>query len=354
MTSAHPVVLASVLLLLLNDHVLKHVWPGFVTGKLSDVVGPVVVAALLGDLLRRRERYGWWATAAAFAAVKTFGLPGAVGLSVARDPWDLLGLLALPVAWRLTRHRANPGRAVRYAATGLALLAATATSIVSYPRADLLVVRGGTVLTWVEGEAYASNDGGRTWAAETAPLPTTTYVDPRAAMGRTVCHDAHCYRLAARDAVDESTDRGVTWHPSWRTPGRDINGRQARTPGLIPFTHEDDYGQSGARDVVFAPGTDVVVVAFGREGVLRREGTGPWQRIAVGNATPPHPRGKFWTWLVPLGLLFAATALAVFLAVLSGRTIRASPPARSEAAAVWYPTPPRTRSSPRRSPRHLR
>jgi hypothetical protein len=33
--------------LALNDHVLKHAWPGLVTGKLSDVTGLVVAPPLL-------------------------------------------------------------------------------------------------------------------------------------------------------------------------------------------------------------------------------------------------------------------------------------------------------------------
>ncbi|WP_156325293.1 hypothetical protein [Nonomuraea sp. SBT364] len=34
------------LVLLLNDHLLKHAWPGPVTGKLSDVAGLVVAPPL--------------------------------------------------------------------------------------------------------------------------------------------------------------------------------------------------------------------------------------------------------------------------------------------------------------------
>ncbi|MEQ9499258.1 MAG: hypothetical protein RIT81_20410 [Deltaproteobacteria bacterium] len=37
----HPVPLAAIGVLLLNDHVLKAAYPGFVTGKLSDVAGLV-------------------------------------------------------------------------------------------------------------------------------------------------------------------------------------------------------------------------------------------------------------------------------------------------------------------------
>src|SRR5690606_18791254 len=49
-----PVTVASVIVLLLNDHVLKQAWPGFVTGKLSDVAGLVVAPPLAALLLLRR------------------------------------------------------------------------------------------------------------------------------------------------------------------------------------------------------------------------------------------------------------------------------------------------------------
>ena len=39
---ASPVAVVSLVLLVLNDHVLKQAWPGVVTGKLSDVAGLVV------------------------------------------------------------------------------------------------------------------------------------------------------------------------------------------------------------------------------------------------------------------------------------------------------------------------
>lgn len=46
----HPVALAAVAVLVLNDHLLKGVWPGFLTGKVSDVAGlaffPLVLLGL--------------------------------------------------------------------------------------------------------------------------------------------------------------------------------------------------------------------------------------------------------------------------------------------------------------------
>lgn len=47
----HPVVIAAVVLLLLNDHVLKTTWPSWATGKLSDIAGLVFFPLLLAAVL---------------------------------------------------------------------------------------------------------------------------------------------------------------------------------------------------------------------------------------------------------------------------------------------------------------
>ncbi|PTL77153.1 hypothetical protein DAT35_45900 [Vitiosangium sp. GDMCC 1.1324] len=56
----HPLVLAAVLLLLVNDHVLKQRWPSWWTGKLSDVAGlaffPLLLQAAWESVSARRGR----------------------------------------------------------------------------------------------------------------------------------------------------------------------------------------------------------------------------------------------------------------------------------------------------------
>lgn len=104
----HPVALAAVALLLLNDHVLKAAWPGPVTGKLSDVAGlaffPILLLSaweVLEAIARRWRRPTRRAlllavglTAAGFALVKTVPwAAGAFGGALGCAQW----LLALPV-----------------------------------------------------------------------------------------------------------------------------------------------------------------------------------------------------------------------------------------------------------------
>ena len=78
----HPLSLAAIGLLVLNDHVLKHTWPGFVTGKLSDFAGlaffPLFLQAVWEVATRSPSRsrrvavVAIIATGIAFALVKTW------------------------------------------------------------------------------------------------------------------------------------------------------------------------------------------------------------------------------------------------------------------------------------------
>lgn len=81
----HPVVVASIAVLALNDHVWKRALPGLLTGKLSDVAGlvffPALLAAAWGLANARKASAGnalavlvtaSIATAAVFALVKTY------------------------------------------------------------------------------------------------------------------------------------------------------------------------------------------------------------------------------------------------------------------------------------------
>lgn len=132
--------LVALVVLIANDFVLKRTVPSYLTGKLSDLAGPVVasliVVAGIEVISRRRDPERWaapaWFLACAVIVVVTFGAikltdPGTefyvninawlidasgrlmslfgnptqpVEVSVIRDPWDVvLALLAIPVVY---------------------------------------------------------------------------------------------------------------------------------------------------------------------------------------------------------------------------------------------------------------
>lgn len=135
-----PVILGAAVVLVVNDHVLKHRWPGAVTGKLSDVAGLIVLPVLLVALLEGArlvlgmqdptgterdlaitaalsaagfsavktstwlaavysDLLGWlqWPFRTSYALVSGGEAPGHTPVTVLADPWDLIALPAIGV-----------------------------------------------------------------------------------------------------------------------------------------------------------------------------------------------------------------------------------------------------------------
>lgn len=213
----------AVAVLALNDHVLKAAFPGWVSGKLSDFAGLVVVATLASVLVGP----GWGTVLAglAFVALKT--VPGVAeatapllgGGVTLRDPTDLAALAALPVLWlTLTRDRADQRERTRrgWQVIGLvaAGLATTATSSswvagvhdVGFVDGAFLAEvhledRGGAI--WLR-----SADGGVTWSRTTSAGVKTEPSTPQVGKAGIQCaHDGVCYRV--RPGEDQSRARSL-------------------------------------------------------------------------------------------------------------------------------------------------
>lgn len=105
---ASPAYIAALAVLVVNDVWLKRMWPGLVTGKLSDVAG-LYALAVFGCWLFRRPAAVCIAVAVAFIAWKLpladvpialwNDLVPALPLGRVADPTDLLALLVLPFAY---------------------------------------------------------------------------------------------------------------------------------------------------------------------------------------------------------------------------------------------------------------
>lgn len=171
----HPVALAAVVVLVVNDWVLKPRFHGAVTGKLSDVAGlafaPVLLSAVIGlvlhvarardpSLTHRRLVACCVATAAGFAAVKLCApireaLAALIGHHAEFYP-DLTDLLALPavlVSYWIGRdelrrvplgrpaaiHRLGRPAAPALADTGASPALAAAIDAWDVPRIDALL-----------------------------------------------------------------------------------------------------------------------------------------------------------------------------------------------------------------------
>ncbi len=125
----HPAWIAALIVLALNDHLLKGagLLPAAVTGKLSDLAGLFVAPALLAALVRCRSPRSWWLSAAGvttvFSALKLSSAAAqtwtvafaAVGIPfrIWTDPTDLLALPAIALSWWVLRRAMTSRPAAR-------------------------------------------------------------------------------------------------------------------------------------------------------------------------------------------------------------------------------------------------
>jgi hypothetical protein len=324
----HPVTLAALALLLLNDHLLKAAWPGLVTGKLSDFAGlalvpPAVTAAFALLLPRLSIRivavtstlivamgFSLAKATALGAAWASAGWSWASGPSTIRcDPTDLLALPALAASWWAFRHVRRhplPERTASFAHTAIVLpvagLAILATSAADYPRAGEVMVHGGAAIVAESryssmGQAFATTDG-ESWSdlnpIEAGQLPRVETSTPT----QSACVPAdpdRCYRTVPdRMAIEQTDDGGVTWVGAWSiSPDRQRFLSRAY-PG-----HRLDGSDVAAESLGVLPvgAGHIVVVAAGRDGVVLRHPDGRWQRIGfptpgsrdVGHGAPSTP-----------------------------------------------------------------
>ncbi len=366
---AHPVSLSAVLVLLLNDHLFKALWPGWVTGKLGDVAGlvfaPLLVAVPLSLLLPRRvgERAvgltaiaitgAWWVLAVTVPDVHALSLSVLGVLTQApfyfeRDPTDALALPGLLGAWYAWWHSgaragngARPGGVV---VAVLALLACVATS--SFPNsygASCLQWDGERLLVAVDRYDYQwfrSDDGGMRWVfagpdAERGvrecaiPTPLT---DPRTPLVQ--------YRIEVGSQVQRSEDGGAHWqtdldllpiagevrliqlHDALRDQR---TGMQRETPPprdveRVPVVRPRPL------DAVVHPPTGNLVLSMGQDGILVREAaTGRWQWVDVAGYRPQFTAPLTVDFLLPellLALPLAPLLLLGMSNMFSSSTLR--------------------------------
>lgn len=116
---------ASLITLLLNDAWLKGTYPGWVSGKLSDIAGIAIVGLLLLASCPKRPKliyclisvlFAWWKSPLSQPLIDTLNLfvPFTIGRTV--DYSDLLALMIMPICSTIAKLPANyeiPGRLVR-------------------------------------------------------------------------------------------------------------------------------------------------------------------------------------------------------------------------------------------------
>jgi len=310
--------LASLFLLLLNDHALKGAAaPAWLTGKLSDFVGLVVAAVLLAALCRVRTGRGWVlshvAVGLGFAAINvspaaarwveqvTAATPFPWRIVV--DPTDLVGLWALPLSAVVLGRACREGRAAATAwrrfGQRLAIAAGGFACMATAPPCDEQCTE-----PWIPSEFGAlavGNNTGVERLVRVRPLAASVVVDceevlaePSYALPRELFGAAETWLVDASRAVPLVASDG------------DCSAYLIETEGLSPTLLVWDNAEFPNRRVPTDATEDHPAVAVMREEsgrlLLRHD-------AAVRLRTPPPPRaacaipepGESVAWSDPRG-----------------------------------------------------
>jgi hypothetical protein len=334
---AHPGSVLALVVLVLNDHVLKQAWPGWVTAKLSDVAGLVVAPLLLGALLAL-VRAPWAmplalaATGAGFVFCKTssfgaevtsrvwslFGTP----TMIRADVTDLLALPALYAAWRIHRSaarvvgsgwRRTVAVAVGMAVLPVGVLATAATSCDGDDGLWTIDAVQGRFTGTQSRQAFVVYDDA---AGHVRIDPSSGRVDglPEHDVDRLrddhldgACDSAgvRCWRVEDFVKVQSSVDGGVTWRDDLVVSPEE----QAESVEDMddPGCGEDASARLTFLAVAEVDGVPAVVVTAKHLGVWWRGPEGDWELITraeiAAAPTPepdrPLPRGRLRTVATP-------------------------------------------------------
>ena len=314
-TLASPGFVFALVVLVLNDHVLKAAYPGWITGKLSDVAGLVVAPLLLGVLLTawrvpRPMPVAIALTGIGFTIVKA-SIAGATAVSAV---WSLTGvptqmradlsdLLALPALYgALLIHRESRStlpfgwRRTVAIATGTAMLpvAVLATAATNCSETDRVMrpalvagsfndapsrfeTRAVVEVNW--DWRFQVDRNGRVSRLSAVDANRVTRLDPFGS-GRTCDNAGRCWRIgdSSERRVDLSLDGGTTWQAD--------------------LVVSDDEAEDAVRDVQTGCGQEasadldelvvlgngdraIVVVGANSGGIVVRDRDGEWELLTL-------------------------------------------------------------------------
>jgi len=312
----HPVTIGAVLLLLINDHVLRVGWPSWWTGKLGDAAWlaffPLIAALVFSIILPRQLAHHEQVTVGAafvfttilFIAPKTIPLAndalaavmdGLLGprTPIRLDPSDLLVLPALGIGWwvwqrtSVLQHPDYSRHGLIICALGALATVATSPPYPPYsPALNCLIANKDKSITVLDGKngslSARTTDGGMTWSdpkrGDFDGGLGTRCVDPFGHTDWELIDPSNrqiVYRFRPGEGIDRSSDGGHHWileldtglNDAQLTYLQDIKGSYVIQPGPL--------------NAIFDEHTGNLIVAMGQEGVAVRSSNGEWRWVEV-------------------------------------------------------------------------
>ena len=370
----HPVTVAALVILLLNDALLKSLWPdAWVTGKLSDLAWVVFASPLLAFVLslfpirrlfaeRAATIIAYVGLPALYATFNTFepvhdwilrGLSLVAG-GTAGSPLDPTDSLVIPFGlgvavwvWRRKPVSRDSLRArLALLAAGVATFATVATS---YPPPDtgikhVGVASNGMIVASgsnVDGPFhFRSGDGGLSWAkTDDATNIGWGGLDVDSPRGKFMIQGP---RILERAVGDEWT---VAYSATYLQQEANLWIQEQTTSqfGTLRSIGARLYG------ITYDPRSGNLIVAMGLQGVLVGTPDGGWSRVAVGDYSPTDFSfaGKtfallssFSFWVTTLCLSFSMTVISVVLALSTNRNLQLGIGVTVTTLSLWMGLPP--------------
>lgn len=332
----HPITLAAIILLLLNDHYLKQNHPSGWTGKLSDIAGlifaPIICTAVLACLIPPSNHLQ-----EKFVAIVAFTLTGSIfalsnllpianrlteqvwaffagaNVQMWQDSSDLLTLPALLIGWHIWQHADNHPPKVTVP-SWLVLIVGSLAAVATSPGAIdygiiCIAYQNGTLIAGhglddkydeIDGafEYFLSSNLGQTWRRHDKSYVEHEYFNtPQAPPTSFDCtrkdetwdivnlhNRAEIYRIKANTFILRSKDSGQSWKSAVDLRWIVSHQRQVqlgRAPGGILPSFGDKGVPPGPVDATFVPESDELYVAMGLDGLLTLSADGKTRWITI-------------------------------------------------------------------------
>lgn len=350
---AHPVTLLAVILLIFNDHYLRHKYPSWLTGKLGDftwlVFAPFILAILLAWIIPRRIRTQqqiagwlaisliglWFATAKTIPiihSITTTGVEYLIGWegTLRIDPTDLLTLPALFISriiWKQSNDHPGRLKAHGWLILSLGVVGTLASTDPYYPSTNEGITcinkKTGKLVAYVEVgsfyyteevinfDRFTSTDGGLTWEVEHirndpyTPEPAQRVPNPIKSDDQPECisqitqvshpdDPEKQFRYTPGQHIEISTDGGQSWSVL-----KDLFELHQEARYLYygertcSWPCDQQIIKPGPHDMVIDDTTGNLVLAMGWDGVLVYTPDARWHWVRVDKyylgELPPTP-----------------------------------------------------------------
>lgn len=319
---AHPYSLVALVLLLLNDHILRIYWPGWWTGKLGDLAWlflfPFILLVLLDWILPSRtsnkERIiaglAFSLTGGIFSLVKTWEPFHDLVVRVCSylfgwqvnwqlDPSDLVALCSLAGAawlWHRSAQWKVKTQQPAWLLLPLAALLTIANSVGPSYGIFCLEEKDDKVYAISSFGTYTSNNGGLSWEeAGEQWVPCSSHFYDQVVVSTTSLGESIefsdptipevIYRITTGQSIDRSIDNGESWITEYQP--------QPPSEAMQAYLAQNSSGMTRFRqpplDAVFDPQNSNLILAMGFDGVLVRHPDGTYEEVGVNTYQPIEP-----------------------------------------------------------------